>query len=579
MRTLRFGLLLIAFLMLGYAAGAAADLKAPWKGAVHPFGQVPAGWENVVEDVVVKVYWKNLEPQEDQYVYSSIDNFVNTAAAKNCNVYIRMFAGPDCPTWLNDRVGTVTIVNEYDGVTNDVVQWWKPEVRTAYRDLMQTLAARYDGTNRPDNSRILAITMSRCMTTYAEPFIRELSSAETRANLRAAGYTGELDKVCQIETVQDHAEIWQRTRSSFAINPYQNLTATDWNTDMAFTFDFMDQAHQILGPRLLLQNNSLRPIDLLGGVNGNYGKLYDKMHELFMAGATIGFQSAQFVRQDNRWKEALQQATDYGASYVELTDSWNNTASRGVTSDELTAFDTIWENMAPPPAPLEFTRGSKWNSANTGNKDNSGYNANNRGVTGSWWIYEMTSTGGNLASADPFYRQPGTLLTWDSTNNDWDFGGGVFYPQINQVGLAAQSSPAEQAKSPRASWIAPASGKVGIEGNLRVSFFKDAAAKSAEWVIGRRTGSAWTSLATGTMSIAAGEATNSVITKRTDLTPDAYPNLVQINVTKGDAVFWATRAAAQAGSNGYRMNDDQMTLTFQPDQPLQSAVESFTLYE
>ena len=566
----------MAFILAGICS--AADLKPKWDGLIHAFGIPPSGWESTVDEAVLKINWSAIETAKDQYSYKAIDDFLTQAAAKDCNVYIRLFCGSHVPNYLKTEAGTVHIYNNTDGVDDWVVQWWKPVVAERYRLLNQKLAERYDGTDRPNNDRLRVITMSRCMTTYAEPFIRELSSPDTRANLMAAGYTTALDKAAQIETVQIHADLWKRTRSSIALNPYQALTtAGTLSTDLNYTLQFMDDAKAILGDRLIIQNNSLRPIALLGGPTGTYGKMYDKMYQMYLGGTFIGFQTATMKRLQGGLKETIQYAIDHGASYLELPAGYQNTTTAGVTRAEEDAFDLLLEAQVPPQPSISFTRASVWTNVNTGTTQNSGYNANDQGVSNNEWRYELISSGGGLSDAAPWYKEPGTLLVWDTANKDWDIDGSgdLFFPQITSLGPASSSASGEFPKTARISWTAPSKGQVTLSGTLGMQFWKDPAAKSVDWVIARDAGGLFTVLASGTPSVVADEAASALITKTTDLTP--FTALQNIALNKGDKIIWSARPTALAGTNGIRLVDNAMTIRFTPDDS-SSGAKFFTSY-
>ncbi len=264
-----------------------SELKAPLLGLVANKSLPPAELDGVVKSAICMVYWKQLEPTEAQYDFSKIDECLDEAGRRGILVHLRLFCGMHTPEWLMKKAGSVSFLNNNSNVKADTVQFWKPEVGEAYERLQKALAARYD-----EDPRLVAITMSRCMTTYAEPFQRQISDKETVKRLLAAGYNASADQRVQIETVQTHAEYWKHTRSSFAINPYQSITESGTKLDMKFNQKFIDKCYEILGQRFMLQNNSLRyNVDMI--TKGTYGELYRQITDIHnRTGIVIGFQCA-----------------------------------------------------------------------------------------------------------------------------------------------------------------------------------------------------------------------------------------------------------------------------------------------
>src|SRR5437660_9084941 len=84
---------------------------------------------------------------------------------------------------------------------------------------MSKLAAKYD--SAPE---VREITISRCTTVYAEPFIRDAADSDTVHALLTAGYSIDADRHCQEQAVMAHAA-WTHTRSSLSFNPYQVIEA------------------------------------------------------------------------------------------------------------------------------------------------------------------------------------------------------------------------------------------------------------------------------------------------------------------------------------------------------------------
>jgi len=298
-----------------------SGMKAPLLGLVANKDLPPTKLDQVVKSAICMVYWKQLEPAEGQYDFSKIDACLDEAGRRGILVHLRLFCGMHSPEWLMKKAGKITFLNKNSNVKADTVQFWKPEVGDAYDRLQKALAERYD-----EDPRLVAITMSRCMTTYAEPFQRQISDKDTVKRLLDAGFNAEVDHRVQIETAQTHAKYWKHTRSSFAINPYQSIMESGTKLDMKFTQEFMDKCYEILGQRFMLQNNSLRyNLDMI--TKGTYGDLYRRITAMHnKTGIVIGFQCAAPSRVIDLPK-AVAEGIKLGGCYAEVPVDFRNTMS------------------------------------------------------------------------------------------------------------------------------------------------------------------------------------------------------------------------------------------------------------
>jgi hypothetical protein len=163
---------------------------------------------------------------------------------------------------------------------------------------MTKLAARYD--SAPE---VCEITISRCTTIFAEPFIRDVASAANSQALLNAGFTVAADMQCQRDEIISH-QAWIRTRSDLSFNPYQVVGG---HSDEGFTDQMMDFCRSTLGASCVLANNSLR-------VPLQYPEMYAYMQSL---GPPIAFQTA-VMKKVGDLGSTLDTAISLGAGSVEL---------------------------------------------------------------------------------------------------------------------------------------------------------------------------------------------------------------------------------------------------------------------
>jgi hypothetical protein len=275
--------------------GAPAVSLAPYMG----------GW-------VVEATWAELQPDSgatiapDNPIDQAIALIHSNPAYAKMHLRVRIMAGIDSPSWVEAMSGgPVYVYNDQSGVGGDVPRFWTAPVEQAYANLQALLAARYD--NDPE---IEDVTVSGCMTVYAEPLIREIEDPTTVADLLAAGYTETADQTCQEDAIVDQ-QVWLHTHSSIALNPYQTISAGgSTGVDEGFTQSLMAYCRSTLGERCTLGNNSIRTASL--------GTQYTEMYSAMQAsGPSLYFQTAQASLVGDLQSTVLW-AVSVGANDVEL---------------------------------------------------------------------------------------------------------------------------------------------------------------------------------------------------------------------------------------------------------------------
>jgi hypothetical protein len=242
-------------------------------------------------------------------------------------IKLRVMAGRGAPQWLKDRVGSQFVQVPTDQGNGTVPFWWKPEVDTAYRNLQQQLAGRYDAV-----AEIREVQIDRCMVIYEEPFMRVTGDSVALAAFKAAGLTRAADQTCYKQQVQAHS-VWKQTRSVLALNPYQD-PATVPLTDVDFTVKMAKQCRTILGNRCIVENHSIKQT----GLGADYERLYKKMTAM---GRPLAMQTDRpQVLGDLGF--VLRRCVGMGAEAVELPWTYRQTTPdsfRAAYGDVLAALD------------------------------------------------------------------------------------------------------------------------------------------------------------------------------------------------------------------------------------------------
>jgi hypothetical protein len=284
-------------------------LKPPLAGLLDRTGPPPAAYVSVMGGFVANVYWRDIQPTAGAPIAAG--NAIDQAIAAlhrldpsgRLGIKVRLFAGIYAPEWAKRLDGEpVPIVDPVTRTAGTIGRFWTDAFGSAYDDLQTKLAAAYD--SAPE---IREITISRCMTAFAEPFIRDTASLETVRNLLGADFTLAADHRCHEQEILSHV-VWKQTRSDLSFNPYQ-LVGVSGGTDESFTEQMMSFCRSTLGARCVLANNSLR-----SPIPPPYLLMYDRIQLL---GPPIAFQTATLSKVGNL-AATIDSAITFGAGSVEL---------------------------------------------------------------------------------------------------------------------------------------------------------------------------------------------------------------------------------------------------------------------
>ncbi|GIJ79927.1 hypothetical protein SAMN05443287_102449 [Micromonospora phaseoli] len=315
--------MVMAAAVVGVPAQASVTLKEPLRGLIDRAGPASGAYAPVVDGFVIRVNWSDLQPQQQAGTdhggdldTTAIDDALAAATTAGMSTRLRVVGGIHAPDWAKTLGGGDPIPWYAEGVqVGTIGPFWTAAYGTAYQNLQDRLAAMYD-----DEPRLLDVVISRCTTEFAEPYIRQTGQLSlNRPGLEAAGYTGAADDQCHRDEIDAH-DVWERTRSYLAFNPYQRIDEVSWtgSVDMPFTRAMIDYCRASLGERCVLGNNSIYP-----DRPNNYFTMYAY---IAAKGGPISYQTAtadkvcfdQSPCPASVWNQTMDLALTYGASAVEL---------------------------------------------------------------------------------------------------------------------------------------------------------------------------------------------------------------------------------------------------------------------
>jgi hypothetical protein len=290
----------------------ANGLKYPLIGLLDRQGAPSPAFYSVLSGYVVNVSWASLQISPGGPITSNnaIDRAIAqvrsaNAAGAHLALKLRVWTGIQAPGWAKNIGGApIAVRDPNSNASGTVGHYWSPAYEAAYANLQARLAALYDGV-----PEIREVSIVGCMTIYDEPFLRQANDPATVANLRAAGFTVAADMACQRAQIVAHAA-WKLTYGELAFNPYQEILPSSTTTSESFTATMISYCRATLGPRCILQNNSLRVVSM--------GTAYDAMYaSIKAAGPHIAFQTA-IMSKVGSLSGTLSKAVSLYAEAVEL---------------------------------------------------------------------------------------------------------------------------------------------------------------------------------------------------------------------------------------------------------------------
>lgn len=287
-------------------------------------GPAPTAYLPVVNHAVIRVSWKELQPQP--YGPITENNQIDRRLAKvrklnathpdlHMGIKLRFEAGTNAPDWVKN-LGGPPPSSRSKNAHGTVPRFWTTAVQEAYADVFGKLAAKYD--TAPE---ILEVTNSLCSTLFVEPTVRWNSDAKP---FYAAGFTIEGDKACQRQSFVAGL-LWKHTRLATSISAFHFLYPTGVKTDLDYALFLADECREILGPQCVLENNELGKRRGSAKQYAMYDALYAHFKQL---GGPISFQMAApkngFTGTQAGYLETLKKGVDLGAGSIELYPTYKS---------------------------------------------------------------------------------------------------------------------------------------------------------------------------------------------------------------------------------------------------------------
>ena len=326
---------LVVVLLFALNLADAADLKPACRGLmIRNYRPSEQTWP-FIDSVVVDLGWDELETAADKFDGPGWATIEQACKVPGLKIRLRILCGIHAPNFVKQlggpglsdsehgtdcsKTGGIAIWNRHDSRGGSIPRFWSPEVLDRYERLMTEVARRYE--NVPEICEVVA---TGAMTTYAEPFYRAHTDAGSNERLFKAGLNFEKDKAAHERVIRIHNKLFQKTRTSLAINAWDiiDASANHQRSDFKPVFEFANWARQLMGQRLVLQNNGT-------GTDARWHGSPDSNHFCYLSSikGPKGFQTRTLKRlggNEAGLLKTLEITVQMGANFVELPSGYQN---------------------------------------------------------------------------------------------------------------------------------------------------------------------------------------------------------------------------------------------------------------
>ena len=323
----------VAMLALALNLAGAAELKPACRGLMIREYHPPEKPWPFIDSVVVQLGWDELETAAEKFDGPGWATIEQARKVPSLKIRLRILCGIHAPSFVKQlggpglsdpehgtdcsQTGGIAVWNRHDSRSGSIPRFWLPEVLDRYERLMTEVAHRYE-----DTPEICEVVASGAMTVYAEPFYRAHTDTGSNERLFKAGLNFEKDKAAHERVIRIHAKLFQKTRTSLAINAWDiiDASASHQRSNFKPVFEFANWARQLMGQRLVLQNNGT-------GTDANWHGASDSglFPYLRSIGGPKGFQTRTLARlggNEAGLLKTLEIALQMGANFVELPSGY-----------------------------------------------------------------------------------------------------------------------------------------------------------------------------------------------------------------------------------------------------------------
>ena len=212
----------------------------------------PATYSNpAVDGIVIRTFWSNVEPAQDQYNWSFIDSQVQTASASSKKVILLVLPGAFTPAWALRGVQSAQFVVDYgfvQGTTVTLPMPWDETYLDRWLAFVHVLGQRYDS-----NPAVVNIPAAGPTSISEEMSLPNDSAAV--AKWQHLGYTQQKYESAWQQTLAAYVQSFPTTQISLTF--YPGLAIPDRSAETSTRVDVANFSFTNYGQHVAFQENGL----------------------------------------------------------------------------------------------------------------------------------------------------------------------------------------------------------------------------------------------------------------------------------------------------------------------------------
>jgi Beta-galactosidase len=218
----------------------------------HNVAIQPATYANpAVDGIVIRTFWSNVEPAQDQYNWSFIDSQVQAASASGKKVILQVLPGAFTPAWALQGVQSAQFTVDYgfvQGTTVTLPMPWDETYLNRWSAFVHVLGHRYDS-----NPAIVNVPAAGPTSISEEMSLPNDTAAV--AKWKQLGYTQQKYEGAWQQTLAAYVQSFPTTQISLTF--YPGLPIPDRSSETAIRVDVANFAFTNYGQHVAFQENGL----------------------------------------------------------------------------------------------------------------------------------------------------------------------------------------------------------------------------------------------------------------------------------------------------------------------------------
>jgi hypothetical protein len=244
----------------------------------HNVAIQPATYTNpAVDGIVIRTFWRNVQPAPDMFDWSFIDSQIQAASASGKKVILVVLPGAFTPAWALQGVQTAQFVVDYGFVQGQTVTLplpWDATYLSRWFAFVHVLGQRYDS-----NPAVVNVPATGPTSISEEMSLPNDPTAVTE--WKQLGYTLQMYESAWQQTLAAYTQSFPTTQISQTF--YPGLAIPDASSESATRVDLANFAFNRYGQHVAFQENGL-------SARKNAPSLGYDLVQQYSAKTTVGFE-------------------------------------------------------------------------------------------------------------------------------------------------------------------------------------------------------------------------------------------------------------------------------------------------